>query len=157
MNQILCIALALVAGLLSSRLMKLLRLPNVTGYLLSGILFGPYVLGRFFGWNVIDGSPTNLNAISWISEIALGFIAFSIGSSFKMSFLKTVGKKVVIITIFEALGGAVFVIGFLFLLKIFMKDIPIEIILTLAAIACFQSNHLFLEGESQSGLIHYRK
>lgn len=136
MNQILCIALALVVGLLSSRLMKLIHLPNVTGYLISGIIFGPYVLGRFFGWNVIDNSPTNINAISWISDIALGFIAFSIGSSFKLSVLKQVGKKVILITIFEALGGAIFVLGFLFLLKIFIPAIPTEIILILAAIAC---------------------
>ena len=122
MNQILCIALALVVGLLSSRLMKLLRLPNVTGYLLSGILFGPYVLGRFFGWNVIDNSPTNINAISWISDIALGFIAFSIGSSFKLSVLKQVGKRIILITIFEALGGAVFVLAFLFILKAFIHQ-----------------------------------
>ena len=136
MNQILCIALALVVGLLSSRLMKLLRLPNVTGYLLSGILFGPYVLGRFFGWNVIDNSPTNINAISWISDIALGFIAFSIGSSFKLSVLKQVGKRIILITIFEALGGAVFVLAFLFILKAFIPSIPVEIIMILAAIAC---------------------
>ncbi len=49
MNQILCIALALLVGLLSTRLMKLVKLPNVTGFLLSGILFGPYVLGPIIG------------------------------------------------------------------------------------------------------------
>lgn len=136
MNQILCIALALVVGLFSSRLMKLLKLPNVTGYLISGIIFGPYVLGQFFGWNVTPNSPTNINSIAWISQIALGFIAFSIGSSFKMSVLKAIGKSVTIITIFEALGGALFVGLFLCLLKLIMRDIPFEIIMTLAAIAC---------------------
>ena len=79
MNQILCIALALFVGLLSSRLMKLLRLPNVTGYLLAGILFGPYVLGKYIGGWSIDNPETSINAIKWISEIALGFIAFTIG------------------------------------------------------------------------------
>ena len=136
MNQILCIALALVVGLLSSRVMKLLKLPNVTGYLISGIIFGPYVLGQFIGWNTTPGSATDINAISWISQIALGFIAFSIGSSFKLSVLKKIGKRVVIITVFEALGGALFVGLFLVLLKLIIRDIPIEIIMTLAAIAC---------------------
>lgn len=137
MNQILCVALALLVGLLSSRLMKLLRLPNVTGYLISGIIFGPYVLGQFFGWNITPDSPTNINTIKWISEIALGFIAFTIGTSFKTSSLKAVGKRVVIITIFEALGGAIVTIGGLFIAYIFLKDkLPIPVILTLGAIAC---------------------
>jgi len=138
MNQILCIAIALFVGLLSSRLMKLLRLPNVTGYLISGIIFGPYVLGQYIGgWTIEAGSPTNIQAISWISEIALGFIAFTIGCSFKASSLKAVGKRVVVITICEALGGALITIGGLFIAYIFLKEtLPISIILTLGAIAC---------------------
>lgn len=138
MNQILCIALALLVGLLSSRLMKFLRLPNVTGYLISGIIFGPFLLGKYIGgWNIDPASPTNLNAVKWISEIALGFIAFTIGCSFKYSSLKAVGKRIVIITIFEALGGAIATIGALFVVYIFMRDVlPVSIILTLGAIAC---------------------
>lgn len=138
MNQILCIAIALFVGLLSSRLMKLLRLPNVTGYLISGIIFGPYVLGQYIGgWTSDPTSQTSIQAIGWISEIALGFIAFTIGCSFKTSSLKAVGKRVVIITIFEALGGAIVTIGGLFIAYIFLKDsLPISIILTLGAIAC---------------------
>lgn len=138
MNQILCIAIALFVGLLSSRLMKFLRLPNVTGYLISGIIFGPYVLGQYIGgWTSDINSQTSIQAISWISDIALGFIAFTIGCSFKASSLKAVGKRVVIITIFEALGGAIVTIGGLFIAYIFLKDsLPISIILTLGAIAC---------------------
>lgn len=137
MNQILCIAVALFVGLLSSRLMKLLRLPNVTGYLIAGIIFGPYVLGKYIGgWDV--GNPsTSLNAIKWISEIALGFIAFTIGTSFKKEALSHVGKRVIIITICEALGGAIVAIGGLFIAHIFLGDqLPISLILTLGAIAC---------------------
>lgn len=137
MNQILCIAIALLVGLLSSRLMKLLRLPNVTGYLIAGIIFGPFVLGKYIGGWTIDDGATNINSIKWISDIALGFIAFTIGCSFKMSSLKAVGKKVVVITICEALGGALVTIGALFIAYIFLKDsLPISIILTLGAIAC---------------------
>lgn len=133
MNQILCIALALFVGLLSSRLMKFLRLPNVTGYLLSGIIFGPFLLGKYIGgWD--EGK---LSAVKWISEIALGFIAFTIGTSFKTSSLKAVGKRIVLITLLEALGGAFFTIAGLFIARIFLGDqLPISIILTLGAIAC---------------------
>lgn len=138
MNQILCIALALLVGLLSSRLMKLLRLPNVTGYLIAGIIFGPYVLGQYIGgWSSDPSSDTSLQAISWISDIALGFIAFTIGCSFKKSSLQAVGKRVVIITLFEALGAAVITIGGLFIAYIFLKDtLPVSVILTFGAIAC---------------------
>lgn len=138
MNQILCIAIALFVGLLSSRLMKFLRLPNVTGYLISGIIFGPYVLGQYIGgWSVNPDSTTAINNVSWISDIALGFIAFTIGCSFKKSSLKAVGNKVIIITICEALGGAIITLGGLFISYIFLKDkLPISVILTLGAIAC---------------------
>ena len=136
MNQILCIALALFVGLLSSRLMKLIRLPNVTGYLLSGILFGPFVLGKYIGGWSIDNPETSINAIKWISEIALGFIAFTIGCSFRKEAIQHVGKRVVIITLFEALGGSVLVIGGLFVAHIFLKDqLPVSLILTFGAIA----------------------
>ena len=137
MNQILCIALALFVGLLSSRLMKVLKLPNVTGYLISGIIFGPFVLGKYIrGWS-IDNPETSINAIKWISEIALGFIAFTIGCSFKKEAIRHVGKKVIIITLCEALGGAVITIGALFIAHIFLADqLPVSLILTFGAIAC---------------------
>jgi len=137
MNQLLCIALALFVGLFSSRLMKKLRLPNVTGYLISGIIFGPYLLGNLIGgWSTGD-SDNSLNAIKWISDVALGFIAFTIGCSFKKEALKRVGKRIIIITLFEALGGAIVTIGGLFIAKIFLQEkLPISLILTLGAIAC---------------------
>ena len=138
MNQLLCIALALFVGLLSSRLMKILRLPNVTGYLIAGIIFGPFLLGKFIGgWSTDPTSPTYIDSIKWISDIALGFIAFTIGCSFKKESLQHVGKRVIIITICEALGGAIFTIGGLFLAKIFLGDkLPVSLILTFGAIAC---------------------
>ncbi len=136
MNVLLCIAIAFIVGLLSSRLMKLINLPNVTGYLIAGIIFGPYVLGRFMGRSLDDANSLNNQVMSLISNVALGFIAFSIGSSFKLSAIKSVGKSIVVITIFEALMAAIFVIAGLFLTKIFINEIPIEIILTVGAIAC---------------------
>lgn len=143
---ILALAIAFIVGLLSTRLMKLLKLPNVTGYLITGIIFGPYVLGPLFlGYVPFTSDALNFGSqsfidllitpISWISTIALGFIAFTIGSSFKLTTLKSVGPRILIITVCEALGGAVIVISGLFIASIFV-DIPVEIILTLGAIAC---------------------
>lgn len=143
MGQILCIALALIVGLLSSRLMKLIRLPNVTGYLIAGIIFGPYVLGPYIGGWTIDGgivnniSTTNIETITWISDIALGFVAFTIGTSFSTSTLKDVGKRAGIITVFEALGGCVIVlIGLIIAWSVSPNTIALPVVLTLAAIAC---------------------
>ena len=137
MNQILCIALALFVGLLSSRLMKILRLPNVTGYLISGIIFGPFVLGKYIGGWTIDNPETSINAIKWISEIALGFIAFTIGCSFKKDAIRHVGKRVIVITLCEALGGAIVTIGALLIAHMFLGNkLPISLILTFGAIAC---------------------
>ena len=137
MNQILCIALALFVGLLSSRLMKVFRLPNVTGYLLAGVIFGPYVLGQYIGGWSIDNPETSINAIKWISDVALGFIAFTIGCSFKKEAIQRIGKKIVVITLAEALGGAIVTIGALFIAHIFLKEqLPISLILTFGAIAC---------------------
>ena len=137
MNQILCIALALFVGLLSSRLMKVLRLPNVTGYLIAGIIFGPYLLGKYIGGWSTTNPETSINAVKWISEIALGFIAFTIGCSFKKQAIQKVGKRVIIITLFEALGGAIVTIAGLLIAHIFLGDkLPISLILTFGAIAC---------------------
>ena len=137
MNQILCIAIALIVGLLSSRLMKVLKLPNVTGYLIAGIIFGPYVLGKYIGGWTIESGSTSISAISWVSEIALGFIAFTIGCSFRKESIQHVGKRVVIITLCEALGGAFLTIGALLIAHIFLgNELPISLILTFGAIAC---------------------
>ena len=135
------IALLLLAALLSTRLMKLLKLPNVTGYIITGIVMGPFVFGLLFNnfsYNNIQESIIYdfVDKIKWVSTIALGFIAFSIGTSFKISTLKAVGKKVVIITIFEALFASLLVIAALVVAHfIFPEQISWELVLTLGAIA----------------------
>ena len=135
------IALLLLAALLSTRLMKLLKLPNVTGYIITGIIMGPFVFGLLFNnfsYNNIQESIIYgfVDKIKWVSTIALGFIAFSIGTSFKISTLKAVGKKVVIITIFEALFASLLVIVALVVAHfIFPEQISWELVLTLGAIA----------------------
>ena len=135
------VAILLLAALLSTRIMKLLKLPNVTGYIITGIIMGPFVFGLFFNNFTYDGITNSIiynhvDKIKWVSTVALGFIAFSIGTSFKTTVLKAVGKRVLIITILEALGASVFVILILLIAHfIFPQYVPIELVLTLGAIA----------------------
>ena len=135
------IALLLLAALLSTRLMKLIKLPNVTGYIITGIIMGPFVFGLLFNHFTYDGIRESViygfvDKIKWVSTIALGFIAFSIGTSFKVSTLKAVGKKVVIITIFEALFASLLVIAALIVAHfLFPNQVSWELVLTLGAIA----------------------
>lgn len=95
------LAIALFLGLFSSKLMKRLKLPNVTGYLIVGLLVGPYCIG------IIPKEIVTQFEI--ISEVALGFIAFSIGAEFKLSYLKKVGKAPIIIALLEALMAVILV------------------------------------------------
>jgi Kef-type K+ transport system membrane component KefB len=140
-------------GLLSSRLMKLIHFPNVTGYLVSGILFGPFVLGAivdrslqtsdYLGLHVLFGSPLpgsspavpTLN-VSWLSAVALCFIAFTIGQSFDKRALRQTGKRILITAFTEALGGSLAVfLGLLIAHFVAPESFPWPIILTLSAIA----------------------
>lgn len=151
MNIFLYVAIAVVLALLSSRVMKLIKLPNVTGYLLTGIIVGPCVLGLFFNNFDFQNSFTSgatiydfIDSLSWISTLALGFIAFTIGNNFKLSAIKTLGKRVVIITIFEAIGAALFVfIGLTIAHFVELSIVSAEkaviswpLVLTLSAISC---------------------
>ena len=95
MNILLSLALAMIVGLLLTRVVKLVHLPNVTGYLIAGILIGPYVLNVF--------PSDSLESVGLISTVALGFIAFSIGNEFRFSHLKHIGKNAIIICLCQAL------------------------------------------------------
>ncbi len=137
------VAALFCAGLLSTRLMKKIKLPNVTGYIIIGIVMGPFVFGLFFnGFDFSKASDLSspiysyVKNLSWVSNVALGFIAFSIGSSFKASVIKQVGKKVIVITIFEALGGSLVVALALIILHFIWPDaVSLPLALTLGAIA----------------------
>ena len=118
---LLCLAIAMAAGLFMSRLIRYVRLPNVTAYLIAGVLLGPV-----FG--VLDVSATS--SLSIISDVALGFIAYSIGAEFKLSYLKNIGIKPIVITCFESVFASLVV--FLALNAISQ---PLPVSLTLAAIA----------------------
>ncbi|MEG0901480.1 MAG: cation:proton antiporter [Clostridia bacterium] len=101
MNTLLALAILIAVGLLCSRAVKLLHLPNVTAFLVGGLLIGPSVLG------VIP--KETMDSLSIITEVALGFIAYSIGAEFKMSYLKKIGTKPLVITAFEGLSAVILV------------------------------------------------
>ena len=98
---IISIALMLAAGFLMTRITKKLRLPNVTAYIVGGILAGPFVL-NLIPQTIVEGT-------SFLPDIALAFIAFSTGEFFHLSALKKNGGKVVTITVLESCGAAILV------------------------------------------------
>ncbi len=103
MQILIALSVALLAGLLLSRLAKLLSLPAVTAYLVAGVLIGPYVLGTIGVPGLGFISHDDVKSYSLLCDIALGFIAFSIGNEFRLSELKTIGKQATIIGIAQAL------------------------------------------------------
>lgn len=135
------VAILLLVALLSTRLVRILKLPNVTGYIVTGIIMGPFVFGLLFNNFTYEGIKESIiyrhvNTINWVSTVALGFIAFSIGTSFKKATIKALGKRVLIITALEALGATLLVLIILLILHFIFPDyISIELVLTLAAIA----------------------
>ncbi len=131
------IAIAMVAGLFVSRFAKFFKLPAVTGYLIAGILVGPYVLGLIG----IDGlgfvSHEAVASLGLISDVALGFIAFAIGNEFRLSQLKRTGKQATVIGIVQAVIATLFVdaalVGLHFVLG--PDKLPLPVAVTLGAIA----------------------
>ena len=122
-NIIIAVALMLFSGFALTRVTKLLRLPNVTAYIIAGILIGPSCL------NLI---PTDIvEGMSFLSDIALAIIAFGVGKFFKFSTLKKSGIKVVIITVMEALLASVVV----FIVMYFILKLPLAFSIVLAALA----------------------
>ena len=91
---ILSLSIMLFAGFLVTRITKKLRLPNVTGYILAGVLIGPYVL------HLIPDSM--ISGMEFVTDIALAYIAFGVGKYFRISELRKSGGRVILITLFEA-------------------------------------------------------
>ncbi len=129
-------AFALFAGMMMTRAFKLsgFKFPDVTSFLIAGVLVGPYVLGRF---NIGFNTPEELAEINIISSVALGFIAFDIGSEFRAASLKQMGKTALVIGIFQAVAATILVDIALVLLsiKIGGDSLPIPAAITLGAIA----------------------
>ncbi len=136
MNILLSVSVALLAGLLMTRLFKPLKLPSVTAYLVAGVLIGPYCIGALGIGGLGFESHSSVEALSLISEVALGFIAFSIGNEFRLDDLKKTGKQALAIGILQALGALLVVDVALIGMHFVMPDkISIPQAITLGAIA----------------------
>lgn len=101
MTTILAISVALIMGLLMTRILRPLKLPDVTAYLIAGVLIGPYVLGRLNIQGVGFISTSDVEQYALISSVALGFIAFTIGNEFRLSQLKNIGRQAMVVGIAE--------------------------------------------------------
>ena len=137
MEILLSIAIALLCGLLMTRVIKPLGLPAVTGYLVAGILIGPYVLGALGVEGLGFVSMEYVERFGVIADVALGFIAFSIGNEFRLSQIKSIGKQALIVGVIQAVMATVFVdIALIAMSFILGNDVfPISAAITLGAIA----------------------
>lgn len=122
MTLFISIAIALVAGLLMTRLTKIFNMPDVTAYLLAGILVGPYVLGQLGIEGLGFTTSEAVNNLDLLSNLALGFIAFALGSEFMLPKLKSIGKQAVTVGVFQAVVATVLVMITLFLLHLIIPD-----------------------------------
>ena len=133
---LICLASAMIGGLLLSRLTKRLKLPAVTAYLVAGLLLGPFVLGRLnipgFGFQTLQ----QVEMLSVVTQTALGFIAFTIGNEFRLSQLKAMGSSAIIIGILQAVITTVVVDIVLIILHFcFPQIISVPVAIVLGAIA----------------------
>ncbi len=138
METLLSLSVALFVGLMLSRVAKRLQLPAVTAYLITGILIGPYCLGALGVGGLGFISMDNVESFSIISDVALGFIAFSIGNEFRLSQLRETGKQATVIGIAQAVITTLLVDAVLIGLHFIMPDklsLPAAIILGAVASA----------------------
>ncbi len=136
MSTLLSVSVALLAGLLMTRAFKPLKLPSVTAYLIAGVLIGPYCIGRMGieGFGFASGEA--VEALKLVSEVALGFIAFSIGSEFRLEELKKTGRQATVIGILQALVATLLVDVALYLVHLAMPDkLTLPQVIVLGAIA----------------------
>ncbi len=136
MSTLLSVSVALLAGLIMTRLFKPLKLPSVTAYLIAGVLIGPYCVGRLGidGFGFVDAE--HVSNLSLVAEVALGFIAFSIGNEFRLDELKKTGRQALVIGVLQALAATLFVDLALLLVHIIMPNaLSVAQLITLGAIA----------------------
>ncbi len=136
MNVLLVVSLALLVGLLMTRVFRKIKLPAVTAYLIAGVLIGPFCAGAMGIENIGFVSMEEVGRLSAIAEVALGFIAFSIGSEFRMHDLKKIGKQAFVIGVFQALVTTLFVDVALYIVHLMMPNVlSLPQAITLGAIA----------------------
>ena len=135
-TYLICLAVAMVGGLMLSRLTKLMHLPAVTAYLVAGLFLGPFFLGALkvpgLGFNTLE----QVESFHIVTQVALGFIAFTIGNEFRLSQLKAMGSSAIIIGILQAVVTTLVVDVVLIILSLcFPNVISIPCAITLGAIA----------------------
>ncbi len=136
MQALLSLSIALFAGLMLSRVAKLLKLPAVTAYLVAGILIGPYLLGSLGVPGLGFVSMEDIASYSIICDVALGFIAFAIGNEFRLSQLKQIGKAATVIGILQAVITTLLVDAALIGLHFLIPDkLPLPAAIVLGAVA----------------------
>lgn len=136
MEYLLAVGLAMFAGLFLSRLASKFNLPDVTSYLVTGVLIGPLCLGALGIPNLGLPSFDFVEKLGLISDVSLGFIAFSIGNEFRLEELKHIGRQATIVAIFQALSATIFVDVGLLILHLFLGDtLPVSTCIVLGAIA----------------------
>ena len=136
MEILLTIGIAMFAGLFLSRLTSKWNLPDVTSYLVAGVLVGPLCLGQLGVPGLGFSSFEFVESMGLVCDVALGFIAFSIGSEFRISALRKTGRQATIVAIFQALTAALFVNLALLGLHLILGDrLPVSTCILLGAIA----------------------
>ena len=136
MSTLLSIGVAVLIGLLMTRVIKPFGLPAVTAYLISGVLIGPYCLGRLGIPGLGFPNMADVKSLELISNVALGFIAFAIGNEFRLSSLKETGRQATIVGIVQALVAAALVDVALLILHCIIPDkLSVPAAITLGAIA----------------------
>ena len=139
MNLLLSTGIALFAGLMMTRLFKVMRLnlPDVTAFLLAGVLVGPFALGSLGISGIGFASMDQISEVSFLSTVALGFIAFDIGNEFRLGQLKHTGKPATIIGIVQAVTATLLVDAALIALHFVLGPdvLPLPVAITLGAIA----------------------
>lgn len=136
MTTLLTLSIAMIVGIMMTRVVKPLKLPAVTAYLIAGVLVGPYCMGllKIPGLGFI--SHANVEQFSIISDVALGFIAFAIGNEFRLSQLRETGAQATIVGISQGVVAALFVDVALIFLHFMVGDIlPVKSAVILGAIA----------------------
>ncbi len=136
MQALLSLSVALFAGLMLSRLAKLVKLPAVTAYLVAGIIIGPYVIGALGIPGLGFISMDDIKTYAIIPDVALGFIAFSIGNEFRLSQLKKIGRQATVIGIVQAVFATLLVDAALIGLHFLIPDkLPLPAAIVLGAVA----------------------
>ena len=136
MQILLQLSLSLVGGLLMSRLAKKLNLPAVTAYLITGLLLGPYCIGALNLFQLGFNSAEEVASLDIVSQVALGFIAFTIGNEFRLEQLKSMGKQAITVGILQAVVTTALVDAALIVLHFVNPAlISISSAITLGAIA----------------------